>query len=213
MAAPSGDSAANSGFAAEGQRREPAGQVFGEGVLPAPPLPLKPSVGRRWMERCKCNLRLAWRAGRPPWGLARRGSVRKGREGQGDLPALPARAAPRMDRHPWAGFRPAASAKSGVACLRAGCTWQGCHARSLPCSLGQAGWKVEAAGLAWWWSVGGFLAVALCPRWRYDDVGVWPHPSHFASRSREGGSAVGHGANPCLHLTRASSGCSLRSRR
>ncbi len=39
--------AADSGFAAEGQRREPAEQVFGEGVLPAPPLPLKPTVMRR----------------------------------------------------------------------------------------------------------------------------------------------------------------------
>ncbi len=44
MAAPSWDVAADSGFAAEGTRREPAEQVFGGGVLSAPPLPLKPTV-------------------------------------------------------------------------------------------------------------------------------------------------------------------------
>jgi len=38
--------AADSGFAAEGTRREPAKVLVGEGALPAPPLPLKPTVGR-----------------------------------------------------------------------------------------------------------------------------------------------------------------------
>jgi hypothetical protein len=38
--------AADSGFAAEGMRREPAKVWVGEGVLPAPPLPLKPTVGQ-----------------------------------------------------------------------------------------------------------------------------------------------------------------------
>ncbi len=38
--------AADSGFAAPGMRREPAELSSGEGVLPAPPLPLKPTVGQ-----------------------------------------------------------------------------------------------------------------------------------------------------------------------
>jgi hypothetical protein len=38
--------AADSGFAAEGMRRVLAKVWVGEGVLPAPPLPLKPTVGR-----------------------------------------------------------------------------------------------------------------------------------------------------------------------
>jgi RNA-directed DNA polymerase len=40
--------AADSGFAAEGTRREPAKVLVGEGVLPAPPLPLRPTVRRPW---------------------------------------------------------------------------------------------------------------------------------------------------------------------
>jgi hypothetical protein len=36
--------AGDSGFAAEGMRRKPAKVLVGEGVLPAPPLPLKPTV-------------------------------------------------------------------------------------------------------------------------------------------------------------------------
>jgi hypothetical protein len=36
---------ADSGFAAEGTHREPAELILGEGVLPVPPLPLKPTVG------------------------------------------------------------------------------------------------------------------------------------------------------------------------
>jgi hypothetical protein len=37
---------AGSGYAAEGTRREPVELSLGEGVLPVPPLPLKPTVGR-----------------------------------------------------------------------------------------------------------------------------------------------------------------------
>jgi hypothetical protein len=43
--------AADSGFAAEGMRREPAELSFGKGVLPVPPLPLKPTVGRLLVAR------------------------------------------------------------------------------------------------------------------------------------------------------------------
>jgi len=38
--------AVESGFVAEGTRRKPAKLSVGEGVLPIPPLPLKPTVGR-----------------------------------------------------------------------------------------------------------------------------------------------------------------------
>jgi len=39
--------AADSGFAAEGTRREPAELILGEGVSPAPSLPLKPTISQR----------------------------------------------------------------------------------------------------------------------------------------------------------------------
>jgi len=46
--------AADSGVAAEGMRREPAKFSVGEGVLPAPPLPLKPTVGHFLLGQKEC---------------------------------------------------------------------------------------------------------------------------------------------------------------
>ncbi len=60
----------------------------------------------------------------PAGSVARRGgspagvTFGDGREGQGDLSAIPARAAARTGHWPWAWFCLASSAKAGVACLR-----------------------------------------------------------------------------------------------
>ncbi len=110
----------------------------------------------------------------PAGSVARRGglpagvTLGDGREGQGDLPAIPARAAVRTGHGPGHGFAWRLARRPEWLARGVDCTGQGCHARTFPCSLGRAGRKVKSAGLPWpgltWrWPVGGCFGSCILP--------------------------------------------------
>ncbi len=125
------------------------------------------------------------------------------------LPSPPVRPAERIAA-PGPGFAWRVARRPGGLARGAGCTGQGCHARTFPCSLGRTGRSSRLAcrGRAWHNGsrLAGVLAVAFCPPWFYNDVRVWRYCSCLARRSQAGGSAVALCASSRLRPTRASSG-------